>query len=91
MSESPEPVWALKSAEATSVRHWSDGSVVFDARESFTWMLSPQAGAVIDVLRLKPAAASTIHAERQDAFSDLQEVADLLSNLSDHGIVHAVP
>ncbi len=88
-ADSEERRWALKSPEAISVRHWPDGSVVYDARESFTWMLSPQAGAVIDVLKLDPAPASVIHAAHPEAFSDLQEVADLLSNLSDHGIVHS--
>ena len=89
MPDFPDIAWALKSPEAISVRHWPDGSVVYDASESVTWMLSRQAGAVIEVLKRNPATVSAILAAHPETFSGLQEAADLLSNLSDHGIVHA--
>jgi hypothetical protein len=80
----PDSQWALVTPDAISIRNWPDGSVVFNARESTTTMLSAIAGGVVTVLMKAPTGTRELSA---GAGTDAQEMGALLSALADHGIV----
>lgn len=80
----PDSPWALVTPDAISIHNWPDGSVLFNARESTTTLLSTIAGSVVTTLLTAPAGTRELEAL---AKSDEREMGALLLALADHGII----
>lgn len=80
--------WSLVTPDALAIRCWPDGGILFNARESNTMMLSPDAAALAAVLLKAPASTDELMRAVGDQLDDPEALSDLLQAMSDHGIVH---
>ncbi len=80
-----ESRWTLPHAPLTSIFHWEDGCVLYDALRTTTTLLSPLAGRIIERLREGTADTSTL-AALPDA-PDAESLTGLLDDLAEHGVI----
>ena len=87
--------WVCTHAVGLALRHWDDGTVVFDGANSQLQLLSPVAGELLQLLLTHSKATSADLAGRllgeSPTDKDIGMVDNVLEEFSSLNLVHRLP